>query len=129
MLAANARYFTDSSQKPPIDVAQGDCAAGICIDFYGRAQAEAVTIDDDTLAGSKRRQCQQHGRGVVVDDGCGLRAGKTSEPGDDVAVALAAPAATRLADLVSPALASHVLAAAASRCALNGTIPGAEGQS
>jgi len=41
-LAANARYFTDSSQKPPIDVAQGDCAAGICIDFYGRAQAEAV---------------------------------------------------------------------------------------
>jgi len=42
ILAANARYFTDSSQKPPIDVAQGDCAAGICIDFYGRAQAEAV---------------------------------------------------------------------------------------
>jgi ABC-type Fe3+ transport system substrate-binding protein len=41
-LAANARYFTDSSQKPPIDVAQGDCAAGICIDFYGRAEAEAV---------------------------------------------------------------------------------------
>lgn len=41
-IAANARYFTDSSQKPPIDVAQGDCAAGICIDFYGRAQAEAV---------------------------------------------------------------------------------------
>ena len=42
LLAANARYFTDSSQKPPIDVAQGDCAAGICIDFYGRSQAEAV---------------------------------------------------------------------------------------
>ncbi len=42
LLAANARYFTDSSQKPPIDVAQGDCAAGICIDFYGRAQADAV---------------------------------------------------------------------------------------
>ncbi len=42
LLAANARYFTDSSQKPPIDVAQGDCAAGICIDFYGRAEAEAV---------------------------------------------------------------------------------------
>ena len=41
-IAANARYFTDSSQKPPIDVAQGDCAAGICIDFYGRAQAEVV---------------------------------------------------------------------------------------
>jgi iron(III) transport system substrate-binding protein len=42
-IGANARYFTDSAQKPPIDVAQGDCAAGLCIDFYGRAQAEAVT--------------------------------------------------------------------------------------
>lgn len=41
-ISANARYFTDSSQKPVIDVAQGDCAAGVCIDFYGRAQAEAV---------------------------------------------------------------------------------------
>ena len=38
-IGANARYFTDSSQKPPIDVAQGNCAAGIAIDFYGRSQA------------------------------------------------------------------------------------------
>jgi hypothetical protein len=43
LISANARYFTDSSQKPVIDVAQGDCAAGVCIDFYGRAQAEAVS--------------------------------------------------------------------------------------
>ncbi len=35
-IGANARYFTDSSQKPPIDVAQGNSAAGMCIDFYGR---------------------------------------------------------------------------------------------
>jgi iron(III) transport system substrate-binding protein len=41
-VAANARYFTDASQKPPIDVAAGDCAAGLCIDFYGRQQQEAV---------------------------------------------------------------------------------------
>ena len=41
-IGANARYFTDSSQKPPIDVSQGDCAAGISIDFYGRAQAEVT---------------------------------------------------------------------------------------
>jgi len=41
-IGANARYFTDSSQKPPIDVASGDCAAGICIDFYGRQQEEAL---------------------------------------------------------------------------------------
>jgi iron(III) transport system substrate-binding protein len=42
VVAANARYFTDSAQKVPVDVAAGDCAAGMCIDFYGRQQAEAV---------------------------------------------------------------------------------------
>lgn len=42
LIGANARYFTDSSQKPPIDVAAGDCAAGMCIDFYGRQQEEAL---------------------------------------------------------------------------------------
>jgi len=42
LIGANARYFTDSSQKPPIDVSQGDCAVGICIDFYGRSQAEVA---------------------------------------------------------------------------------------
>ena len=42
LIAANSRYFTDTSQKPPIDVAAGNCAAGLCIDFYGRQQEEAV---------------------------------------------------------------------------------------
>ncbi len=42
LMGANARYFTDSSQKPPIDVATGNCAVGLCIDFYGRQQEEAV---------------------------------------------------------------------------------------
>lgn len=46
LMGANARYFTDSSQKPPIDVAQGESAAGMCIDFYGRYQAEAVARRD-----------------------------------------------------------------------------------
>lgn len=40
-IGANARYFTDTSQKPPIDVAAGNCAVGLCIDFYGRQQQEA----------------------------------------------------------------------------------------
>lgn len=35
-ISANSRYFTDSSAKVPRDVAQGDAAAGMCIDFYGR---------------------------------------------------------------------------------------------
>jgi ABC-type Fe3+ transport system substrate-binding protein len=46
LVGANARYFTDTSQKPPIDVAAGNCAAGMCIDFYGRQQAEAVQRRD-----------------------------------------------------------------------------------
>ncbi|HTJ77545.1 MAG TPA: extracellular solute-binding protein [Rariglobus sp.] len=46
MIGANARYFTDSAQKVPIDVAAGDCAAGMCIDFYGRQQQEAVRRRD-----------------------------------------------------------------------------------
>jgi ABC-type Fe3+ transport system substrate-binding protein len=41
-IGANARYFTDSAQKVPIDVAAGDCAVGMAIDFYGRQQQEAV---------------------------------------------------------------------------------------
>jgi len=41
LISANARYFTDSSQKVPIDVVDGNCVAGMCIDFYGREQAEA----------------------------------------------------------------------------------------
>lgn len=40
LIAANARYFTDSSTKPPLDVSQGDCVVGMSIDFYGRQQAE-----------------------------------------------------------------------------------------
>lgn len=41
-IAANARYFTDSSTKISIDVSNGDCAAGMSIDFYGRYQAELI---------------------------------------------------------------------------------------
>jgi len=39
-LGANARYFTDSSSKVPLDVSMGNAAAGLAIDFYGRYQAE-----------------------------------------------------------------------------------------
>lgn len=48
LVGANARYFTDTSQKPPIDVDAGNCAAGMCIDFYGRAQAEAALTRSGT---------------------------------------------------------------------------------
>jgi iron(III) transport system substrate-binding protein len=41
-LAANSRYFSDSAPKVPADVAYGEAAAGMCIDFYGRSESEAV---------------------------------------------------------------------------------------
>jgi iron(III) transport system substrate-binding protein len=41
-IGSNARYFTGTSQKIPIDVASGDCAAGLVIDFYGGQQIEAL---------------------------------------------------------------------------------------
>jgi iron(III) transport system substrate-binding protein len=42
LICANAKYFTDSSKKPSIDVSTGECAAGMSIDFYGRFQAETI---------------------------------------------------------------------------------------
>jgi ABC-type Fe3+ transport system substrate-binding protein len=45
-IGANARYFTDSAGKVPIDVSMGAAAAGIAIDFYGRFQAQSVRAPD-----------------------------------------------------------------------------------
>ncbi len=39
-LAANARSFAGSSTKGPIEVAAGETAAAVCIDFYGRYEAQ-----------------------------------------------------------------------------------------
>jgi len=44
--SANARYFTDAAGKVPLDVSLGDAAMGMCIDFYGRFQSEAVQVGD-----------------------------------------------------------------------------------
>jgi ABC-type Fe3+ transport system substrate-binding protein len=40
LIGANARYFTFSAGKVPVDVARGEVATGMCIDFYGTSQAE-----------------------------------------------------------------------------------------
>jgi iron(III) transport system substrate-binding protein len=45
-IGANARYFTDSASKVPIDVSTGDAAVGMAIDFYGRFQAQASRAPD-----------------------------------------------------------------------------------
>jgi ABC-type Fe3+ transport system substrate-binding protein len=44
--SANARYFADDASKVPLDVALGDAAVGMCIDFYGRYQSEIIKIGD-----------------------------------------------------------------------------------
>lgn len=45
-ICANARYFTDAATKIPLEVAQGDAAAGMCIDFYGRSFEEQCRKPD-----------------------------------------------------------------------------------
>ena len=45
-IGANARYFTDTSTKIPVDVSMGNAAAGLAIDFYGRYQSP-----DESIAG------------------------------------------------------------------------------
>ena len=47
-ISANARYFTDKASKIPHDVAQGDAAAGMCVDFYGRTYNEKLKKADGT---------------------------------------------------------------------------------
>lgn len=41
-LCGNARYFASTSTRPPVDVSQGEAAAGLAIDFYGRGQSQFV---------------------------------------------------------------------------------------
>ncbi|MBL9131900.1 MAG: extracellular solute-binding protein, partial [Verrucomicrobiaceae bacterium] len=45
-IAANARYFSDTSTKIPLEVMRGEAAAGMCIDFYGRSAQEDVRQAD-----------------------------------------------------------------------------------
>jgi iron(III) transport system substrate-binding protein len=71
-IAANARYFTDSASKVPLDVELGNAAAGMCIDFYGRFQSEAVRQED----GSSRLQYVSPAGGSSVNaDPIGLLRG------------------------------------------------------
>lgn len=80
-IGANARYFTDSSQKPPIDVLHGNSAVGMCIDFYGRYQEESAS----QRSGEKRLGYFSPPDGTVLSpDPIALMRGA---PNRDVAVA------------------------------------------
>lgn len=45
-ISANARTFARSSVQPVLDVSAGEAAAGLCIDFYGRYQAQTLRRGD-----------------------------------------------------------------------------------
>lgn len=45
-ISANTRYFTDAAPKIPLEVSQGDAAAGMSIDFYGRSFEDQVRKAD-----------------------------------------------------------------------------------
>lgn len=62
-ISANSRYFTDYSAKVPRDVAQGDAAAGMCIDFYGRSYNE---LHRDPATGESRVGFAMPRRGTSI---------------------------------------------------------------
>lgn len=78
-ITANARFFTDAAPKVPLDVSQGDAAIGMCIDFFGRFQSEAVRLPD----GSSRLQyfTPLGGSSVGVDPIAMLRGAPNPELG------------------------------------------------
>lgn len=45
LMAANARYFTDSGSQPCNDVGNGEAAAGVAIDFFARVNEETIGQD------------------------------------------------------------------------------------
>ena len=45
-IGANARYYANFSAKIPADVAAGEAAAGMCIDYYGRTFNELLRDDE-----------------------------------------------------------------------------------
>ena len=65
MIGANARYFTDSAGKVTVDVAQGNAAAGMCIDFYGRFESE--TVERNEGSGRMKYVAPAGGTSISVD--------------------------------------------------------------
>lgn len=65
-MSANARYFTASSLKVPLDVAQGQAAVGVAIDFYGRYQTHAFMRPGETTANTRVGYVDPPG-GVSID--------------------------------------------------------------
>lgn len=83
-LAANARYFSDAASRVPVDVATGDAAAGMCIDFYGRFQSEVTSNAEGGTPGRRMDFVMPKAGTSIGADTIGLLRGA---PHRDLAVA------------------------------------------
>ncbi|HTV19018.1 MAG TPA: ABC transporter substrate-binding protein [Polyangiaceae bacterium] len=72
LMAANARYFTDSASRPCADVGDAESAAGVAIDFYARVYQEQI--------GQNRiRFHAPRGATAITPDPVGILYGTTGE--------------------------------------------------
>jgi ABC-type Fe3+ transport system substrate-binding protein len=79
-MCANARYVTDMSTKPPLDVAHGEAAMGLAIDFYGRSQAQAMMRPGETPATARVGYVDPAGKVFIDPDPISvLRGGRDDE--------------------------------------------------
>jgi ABC-type Fe3+ transport system substrate-binding protein len=74
-MTANTRYFTSASTKPPIDVSEGEAAAGLAIDFYGRGQSQFVMLPGQTPETSRVGYVDPAGRVYIDADPCSILRG------------------------------------------------------
>ena len=96
-IGANARYFTDSSTQIPLDVFQGNAAAGMCIDFYGRTYSERSKLPDGTSR--VVFVAPAGGTSVSVDPVARLRGGPNPELAEAFIAFLMSPDGQRLWNL------------------------------
>jgi ABC-type Fe3+ transport system substrate-binding protein len=72
LMAANARYFTDSASQPPNDVGNGEAAAAVAIDFYAR-------VFQDQVGEARLRYVAPHGATAFTPDPIGVLYGTRGE--------------------------------------------------
>lgn len=65
LIAANARYFTDSSEVVPTDVGRAEAAAGMAIDFYAR-------VTEGTVGADRARYVAPHAATAITPDTVGV---------------------------------------------------------
>jgi ABC-type Fe3+ transport system substrate-binding protein len=72
LIAANARYFSDSSELVPNDVARGEAAAGMAIDFYAR-------VTEGTVGPERARFVSPYAATAITPDPVGILYGASGQ--------------------------------------------------